>query len=250
MRNLTKILLVLLLAAALGGCYGRPYLDLTWTGIQGSGRVITETRDVSGFRSLAVNGIARLNVEQTDRESLSITSDDNVLPHVITEVRGGRLYVQFERGFGLANSSGLTVNVTAKELNDISLNGGVVAEIKGLDVGQVTVNVSGGSLVRLSGKAEHLQVNVSGASFMELSGKANQQDVNLSGAGAYNAEHLEARRATVNSSGAGFAIVRASEMLRAEISGIGYVEYVGNPTVNREISGLGIVRRSWNQSGS
>jgi hypothetical protein len=143
----------------------------------------------------------------------------------------------------------LTVNVTAKELNDISLNGGVIAEIKGLDAGQVKVNVSGGSLVRLSGKAEHLQVNVSGASFMELSGKANQQDVMLSGAGAYNAEHLEARRATVNSSGAGFAIVRASEMLRAEISGLGYVEYVGNPTVNREISGLGIVRQSWNQSG-
>lgn len=243
MRNLTRILALLVLATALGGCYGGPYLNLTWNGIRGSGRVVTETRDVSGFTSLTINGAARLLVHQAGVESLSLTSDDNVLPHVSTEVRGGRLYVEFTPGVRFANTSGLTVNLTVKELYDLETDGAIAADIKGLDVDHLKVNASGASWVQLAGKAEHLQVDVSGASFVQLSGKADEQDVRLSGAGAYDAERLETRRATVKSSGAGFAIVRTSDMLRAEISGAGYMEYIGRPTVSRSISGLGIVRQ-------
>jgi hypothetical protein len=43
--------------------------------------------------------------------------------------------------------------------------------------------------------------------------------------------------------GSGSAIVNVSEELGAKVSGIGSVEYIGDPTVNQDVSGVGAVRK-------
>ncbi len=50
--------------------------------IQGSGDVITESRDVSGFDSVSLTGIGRVIITQGDKESLTIEADDNLLEYI------------------------------------------------------------------------------------------------------------------------------------------------------------------------
>ncbi len=225
MSKFAQLLILLLLGTALGACSGGRFFDPDWTGVQGSGRVITETRDASGFQSIVVNDLgARLFVEQTGRDSLSITTDDNIMPNVVTEVRGATLYVQRTPNYGIQRTTDLVVKVTVQKLDGLEVDGAVIADIKGVDTDQ-------------------FEVKVSGASIIKLSGKADRQNVTLSGTGRYDADSLQVRRASINHSGAGVATLRVSESLDAEISGLGYVEYIGDPVVNKNITGVGAVRR-------
>jgi hypothetical protein len=67
--------------------------------------------------------------------------------------------------------------------------------------------------------------------------------VDLSGAGSYAALDLESDRVEVTVSGAGKAYINAKTSLSVDISGAGLVEYVGNPKLRQQITGVGKVRR-------
>jgi hypothetical protein len=58
-----------------------------------SGNVVTEDRQVSGFDGIAFDGIGELIITQGDTESLTVQADENVMPHIVTEVRGSELNI-------------------------------------------------------------------------------------------------------------------------------------------------------------
>ncbi len=47
----------------------------------------------------------------------------------------------------------------------------------------------------------------------------------------------------INVLGSGSAIVNVCDVLDAKVNGIGSVEYIGDPTVNQDVSGVGAVRK-------
>jgi hypothetical protein len=194
------------------------------TRITGSGKVVTESRSVSGFNGLIVNGVGRVFIDQTGTESLTITTDDNFLPYVETQVRDGKLTIEFKSKVVPNNLKDLTFRLTVKDLNSIELNGAVALEGKGIEASQMTVNVSGAGAVKLDGKVDQLAVT-------------------LSGTGAHDSENMECKRATVTNNGAGAAVVRVSDELNATINGIGFIEYIGNPKVTKGVHGLGVVNQ-------
>jgi hypothetical protein len=194
------------------------------TRVTGSGTVATESRNVSGFNGLVVNGTGKVSVEWTGTEALSISADGNLLPYIVTEVRGSTLVIEYKRNVVFDRVSDLTFKLAVKNLNSIEVNGAAAIEGKNID-------------------AERLSVNMSGAGALKMQGKIVQQDVTLNGTGAYNAENVEGKRATVTNSGAGAAVVRVSDQLNATINGIGMIEYIGNPQVTKNVSGIGVVRQ-------
>ena len=50
-------------------------------------------------------------------------------------------------------------------------------------------------------------------------------------------------KADIRVSGAGKAIVNAARLLKVDISGAGVVEYIGDPKIEQQISGVGKIRR-------
>ena len=62
-------------------------------------------------------------------------------------------------------------------------------------------------------------------------------------AGSYQASKLASEEAVIEVSGAGKAVVNATNSLEVDISGAGAVEYLGDPKVKQSISGIGKVRR-------
>ena len=76
---------------------------------------------------------------------------------------------------------------------------------------------------------------------MTLSGKVNDLRLTLAGAGYLDAARLNASQSFVDSSGVGHAVVNAGDRLTVNLSGIGSVEYIGPPQLERNNSGLGKV---------
>ena len=213
-----------LLAVALLTACGFNPINLDTVVVTGSGKVVTETRNVSGFDGLIIVGTGKVNIDRTGTESLSITTDDNLLQYIDTQVREGKLVIGFKPKIVTARVSDLSFNLTVKDLNSLQVTGAASIDAKNLQGDQMTVNLDGVGATNLAGKVDQLTVS-------------------LTGAGVFNSENMQARRATVTNVGTGAAVVRVSDSLMATISGIGAIEYIGSPQVTKIIAGPGAVRQ-------
>lgn len=212
-----------LLIAALTAC-GINFGSGNVQRVSGSGNVVTETRNVNGFDGVTVTGAGNVLIDQSGAESLTITTDGNLLQYITTEVHDGKLVITGKPGVLYDKVKELTFKVGAKNLNSVQVDG--------------TANVAGKNIA-----TENLSVKLNGAGAITLSGKATAQNVVLDGVGAYDGAELASQRAKVTQNGAGSAVVRVSDSLEAIISGLGSIEYIGNPQVTKNVSGLGTVRQ-------
>src|SRR5262249_28059470 len=89
-------------------------------------------------------------------------------------------------------------------------------------------------------KNDRVELVMSGAGKLSADGETKDADVALTGAGQIDAKNLHAVKAQANSTGAGEIDIYASEQLDAKTSGVGSINYYGNPkTVNKQGGGLG-----------
>src|SRR5437016_1743944 len=66
--------------------------------IHGSGKISTETRSVAPFTAIQIAGSARVVIERTGTEGLTVTGDDNLLSLFTSNVKDGTLALSFEKG--------------------------------------------------------------------------------------------------------------------------------------------------------
>ena len=208
--------------------------------VNGSGDLITETREVSGFDSIDLSGSGEVIVTQGGSESLAVETDDNVMEHVETEVRGGTLHLGFEEGFNLIDPTRLIFTVGVDDLSELSVSGSGSVESEGLDTDRFNVTVSGSGDVQIADlTADSVEAKISGSGNVDLAGEAATQDVTISGSGKYRAGDLASESVEVSISGSGQATVWATESLDSNISGSGSVDYYGRPSIDTSGSGSG-----------
>ncbi|UCC88848.1 MAG: DUF2807 domain-containing protein [Anaerolineales bacterium] len=208
--------------------------------IRGSGNVVTEEREVSGFDSVALSAFGEVIISQGDDESLTIETDDNLMPYIQTEVRNGTLELGWARNIVPVPSRSLVFRVSVKELVALNSSGAGRFEIDELDTDRLNVNLSGAGDIKINSlTATDLAITVSGAGNVEVAGAVETQEISLSGLGNYVAPDLESQAATVRISGAGDTSIWVQDSLDVVISGAGNVDYFGSPQVTKEISGVG-----------
>lgn len=214
--------------------------------MRGSGNVVTETRAVSGFDEIALGGIGAAIITQGETESLVVEAEDNLLPGIRTEIRDGRLAIDFERGFfsGPRPTRPIRFYIGVRDLKAIELLGAGSIEIATLRTDRLVVEVNGAGTFALGHlTAADLAITISGAGKVKVGGQVNTQEMSIAGAGEYRAADLETREARLTVDGAGRATVRVSDTLSVRIAGAGSVEYAGNPQVHQQLSGVGRVRQ-------
>ena len=103
---------------------------------------------------------------------------------------------------------------------------------------QLKLSISGAGSVRFDQlQAQRLQFDISGAGEGTLSGQANELMLRVSGKGRLQADQLKTQTAKVHISGIGNATLWVTDKLGASISGIGGVDYYGQPKeVQRHVS--------------
>ncbi len=238
MRHRTFIgLLALLLIAACGDVD----VDLG-RDVDGSGTVITETREVSDFERITLAGEGSVIVTVGEPASLSIETDDNLLQHIETTVRGNTLVIETEDGIDIDPSDSVIYRVSTRELTGLTLAGAGDFDVASADADSFSITLSGAGDVNVGAlTAPELDVEISGAGRVELAGDVSTLDVTLTGIGNYEGADLRSARADVSTTGAGSATVWATDDLSATITGVGSIDYYGSPQVTQTVTGVGTI---------
>ena len=235
-RIISILIIVPLMATA---CASLPAASLNV--IRGSGKVVSENRDVKDFQLISLGGSGDLIITQGDSEALKIEAEDNLLPLIESEVRGGTLYLGFKPNTGsVSPTQPIKYYLNVKNINGIDLSGSGSVQADTLKAGSISFTCSGsGNIAVKTLTADALNYNLSGSGSTSLGGIVGQQSVQISGSGSYLAADLDSQQATVILTGSGNMTIWATDSLNITISGSGSVNYYGKPILNQNISGSG-----------
>jgi len=244
LMNKKMILPIFIVMAFFLGACG---VDIDLNIDQGSGKVITQAREVSGFDRVVLNGIGDVIITQGDREALEIEAEDNVIPNITTEVEDGTLQISFNRKTIIPTKS-IKFHLTMRTIRGMETKGVSNITSEKIDTDALELGISGTGNIEIENlSAESTTVNVSGAGNLTANGKVSSQKITLSGAGNYNGADLQSETAEITITGLGKVVVWVTENLSVTISGTGGVDYYGNPQVSQQISGLGRLNHKGNK---
>ncbi|MGQ4650606.1 GIN domain-containing protein [Lyngbya aestuarii] len=219
MRKLSSLVACLTVLSLSGGCY--VYFN---SGVRGSGIVKTESREAHEFSSISSKSVGRVTVQQTGKESLKITADDNILPLLESYVADNVLYLTIEKDANFNPTRPIEFVVEVKNLESLNING--VGTVEAKDI-----------------QGKRLSISLDGVGSMTIAGSVDVLELTLSGVGSFHGEEFKTKQATVRNSGVGSAVVNVSENLDATVSGVGSVEYIGSPQVQKTVEGVGTVKK-------
>lgn len=235
--------------------------------VRGSGNVVTETREVSGFDRVSLHVTGKLFVIQDGSESLKIRADDNFMPWIQTRVSEGLLDISQPNPQDLSllrPSQPILYELHVKDLSELRLSGFSEAEIaqltsdrltlglrgttelyiQRLDANAVTLELQGTTEARLDNvTTEELTATAGGIAEMSVAGKSDRQQVTLRGTAEYDGSALASQAATVEVRGSSVALLRVAEQLDATATGSAAIEYYGNPNVTQDIGGRASIVR-------
>lgn len=164
----TRIGLAILLAAMLSAC---TVLPADVSPVKGSGRVVSEEREVSGFTGVMLGTIGEMTITLGNRDSLRIEADDNVMPYLESKVQGGELKIESRPRTNFSLPLNVHYYVTVKKLDAVYVGsvGTITVESPDLDVNRFSIKVNSVGHVTLAGlRAETLSVDISSVGNVEI----------------------------------------------------------------------------------
>ncbi len=211
-------------------------------GVDGNGKVVKETRNVSNFDAIKIGGAFDVYLSQGSSENLVIEADENLMDLIKTDVRDGTLVIDTRKN--IRNSKELNIYITFRDLEKLKLSGAVEVQSDGkLKFEDLSIHGSGASEIELELEADKLICDFSGASEIDLSGSANYCSIDNSGASEVTAYDFVVREYLIEISGAGDAKIHCTDVLKARISGAASIRYQGNPKVDSRVSGAGSIKQ-------
>lgn len=214
-----------LLASALfflvfAGCHGFGF-GCHGIGVKGNGISKEETRSLSDFNSVDLGGAYEVEITCGGTPGITIDAESNLLPLIKTDLSGNTLHIYNTKSINPRKK--IKVKVTAANIDEVETSGASNITVENINNDRIKLDASGAGKIYLSGKTGMLRLSLSGAVKVE-------------------AKDLIADNASVEISGASKADVYASTELRADISGVGSLDYYGNPkNVRRSVSGIGSI---------
>jgi hypothetical protein len=231
-----SILLTLVIVVPLvSACCGIPNIgDLippVGGAILGSGNVVTQDFDITGFDKVDVSHAFTVDITQGDTFSVVVSIDDNLVEYLQVIKEGNTLRIGLDRGRNYSNMHA-TAEVTMPELTGLELSGATHGTVTGFSSAKaLNVDVSGASGLTGDIEAGDAWFDVSGASDVTLSGSAQNVTIDASGASHVDLGDFPVGDASVEASGASNVTVNPSGRLDADASGASHVRYLGNPTL-------------------
>jgi len=212
MKKITIVFLWVCVALATG-CH--------LVGIQGNRHIKTDERSVSSFANIDVRGAFTIEW-QSGTPALRITTDENLLGYIDSNVSGDTLHLHTREQ--IRPTHGVKVFISSPTRTGASISGAVKLVAKQLTGSRFALESRGACQVSLDGNIDELLADMTGAS--ELA-----------------ANSLQTKTAEISTTGAGDAEIAVAETLKVVITGAGKVKYSGSPaTIEKHISGAGSIR--------
>jgi hypothetical protein len=212
-----------------------------------SGEQVLEERRLKPFSRLRVSGIINLSLSQGDQESLRVEGDSKWVNQLKVEQRGDLLSISLKEGQkSWGKNEKIEVFLQLKDLRELEFEGaGQIKTSSLLELEDLLITGKGVGNIILELEAERLEAELNFVGNMELKGFARELLIDNEGLGNIDASKLICQKVELASSGIGKLAVHAEEELILNVSGIGSVNYTGNPKkVTEKVSGLGKVNRN------
>ena len=222
-----------------------------------NGSLETSEISVSRFNKIRIEGSVDVHFHVSDAYRAVLTFDTNLDKEKIEIfTQNDVLFVKNKNrcdsnnngfSFFYRNSSNkclVTVDVYCQTLTGVSILGS--GDFKGIDhiISSIfSVEVSGAGDFSGTIECDNFSAKISGAGDIRISGTTKDADITVTGAGDFRGKSFDAKNATVNVNGAGDAIIRVADNLKARVSGAGDITYYGNPKVDASSSGGGDIRK-------
>ena len=193
--------------------------NLTKNNIQGSGNIISESRELNNFTSIILLGSIDVNIKTSESNNCVVVADDNLIPFIKTEVVNNKLNISLNESY--SSEEKLVVNINTPNYDEVSLSGS-------------------GNINILDFKNNNLSLNISGSGNITGNGEVETLVVKINGSGNLMSKEIKSKSATITINGSGDGEVFASDSISAKINGSGNIEYFGNPeNVDSIINGSG-----------
>ncbi len=196
--------------------------NFVFNSIAGSGISATENRQITSFGRLSMAGHGDINIQCGQPHSLALTTDDNLIDLIETEVKNGELRIEATES--IAPRIGPKFDITTEELSGISIAGSADVAVVDFAGDELALHVAGSGSFHVVGSAETVRLEIAGSGDADLTG-------------------LVAQRVDIKITGSGDARVHATEKLTVSIAGSGDIAYIGDPTIEQSIAGAGSVQR-------
>lgn len=206
-----------------------------WQGtkkLDGNGNMITSTRTVSDYNSVALTGSMDVVLVKGREGNLKVEAEENLQEHILTEVDGGRLKISVEKGYSLnpSRSNDIIITVPFTDIEEVSLTGsGDITSSDVVTADNFKINITGSGNVKLPLEARNTSANITGSGDIDLSGSSVDFDCKVTGSGDVSAFDFKCQNVSAMVTGSGDIKVYASESLKARTPGSGDIEYRGNP---------------------
>ena len=208
--------------------------------VRGSGKVATEERKVKDFTGVELATMGDLLIQVGEKERLEIEAEDNLLPYLETEVRGGMLKIKKSRRVNLKPRKPIRYYLTVKKLDRIVISSAGNVEAPDLKAERFSIiSSSAGDLEMGDLDGESLEIEMSSAGDVNMGNvDVRTIEVTISSAGDLELGDLEVNSLEMRMSSAGNAQIGnlLAKTFNLENSSAGTMEIKGGKVEEQEIS--------------
>ena len=210
--------------------------------VKPSDTIVEKEYRMEPFTKLDINVFAQVKIVQGAANDYRVVlkAPDNYLELFDFRVDDGELELGFKRNTDI-ESRQVKILVVAPVLNELENSCIANVTTDSLTAEWLKIENSGVGKICLKGLSlGRVSVECSGVGNVELSGTAERAHLECSGVGSIDAKGLKARRVMGEVSGVGGIDCYASDSLKALVSGVGSLQYAGQPqTKNLRSTGVG-----------
>ncbi len=211
-----------------------------FSGINGSGILITTEKTVDSFEKITISSSADVVFFEAENSRVVITVDDNLIDFLEIESIDNILEIGTQHGS--YSFTEFKVEVYGAVPNTIIINGsGSFVNEQEFAVPFFTLVISGSGTILNRVACETYSAVISGSGRILLEGSAESLEIQLSGSGQFSGIEFQTNRTIASLSGSGNIEIFANEFLEANISGSGNILYRGDAKLQTRVSGLGTI---------
>lgn len=204
-----------------------------------------ELRKFPEFTVVELAVSADLYLSQGSKQIVRIEASERDLKHLITKVKGGKLYIKFESSFRSHDDIKIYVTMTKIDGVEVAGSGNIYAKDK-IKADNLEITIAGSGNMKFKELiVDNLETKIAGSGDIYVAGPSvlSTHEVNIAGSGDVNAKGLMAKSAEVNIAGSGNCYLGVENSLEVNIAGSGDVYYKGNPDVETNVFGSGDVEK-------
>jgi hypothetical protein len=198
--------------------------------IKGNGKVVTVKRTTSDYDGIGIGGSFDVKLVKGNEGNITIEGEENIIPYIITEVKGNTLEVKFKKNTNIRTTKRLTVTITYKDIDKVSLGGSGNLTSEGVIKSKnFKVSLGGSGNIALQTESNYVTASIGGSGNIILSGSTSDFRCSIAGSGSIKAYDLSTDEITATIAGSGNIKTTVKTRIKAKVVGSGSVYYKGNP---------------------